>query len=93
MSKEQPLSVTLPEIPNEALEFAKKVAAVAKLHDIFDFTMTMRLNSAVGQRAFHGDLRVRYTAYDGRGRPCDNLLVEADTVVQHHIVSTPESSS
>ena len=93
MDTSQPLSVTPPEIPGAALEFAKEIAAIAKSHDIKSFTMTVRLHSAVGEQRFHGDLRTRYSAYDGRGRPCDNLSVEVDTVVRHDISSTPSSSS
>lgn len=85
-----------PEIPQAHIKFAKAVAAVANEHGMNRFSMTYRpdfISSIKMPSMLRGELKINYSAADGRGRPYHNLKIVLDSSLTIDIVSTPESCS
>ena len=88
---------TPPTIPSALEGFAKAAAALAESHGIKRFEMNVQVGygdeDQFEPRVHHsGEVKVIFTATDGRGRPCTNLAVHYTAKVRAALISTPESS-
>ena len=83
------------KIPEGCVDFAKAVALAANEHGVdkctVDFSPKFKEFPDTNRRYF-GLLRIKYSAVDGRGRPCLNLQIEFDSKVTIPITTTPPSS-
>lgn len=89
-------AITPPEIPDSQVAFAKAVAAIAESHGIDRFSMTFRpkFEDRLKQDSrISGDLKIQFSATDGRGRPCRGLSIRLETNLELVIESNPESFS
>lgn len=95
---ELPMNATPPIIPPALEGFAKAAAALAESHGIKRFEMTVQVDygdeDQFEPRVHHtGEVKVIFSAKDGRGRPCSNLAVHYDAKMRVALTSTPESVS
>lgn len=76
--------------------FAEELAKVAEKHGVTRFEIEYHpvfSGDAVRVSDVTGNARINYSAMDGRGRPCSNLVVIFDATIRRVIVSTPPSFS
>lgn len=92
------VAMQAPVIPEKTLLFSGAVAALAKQYGIEE--LTMELSPSYGYRSdipyaqrVRGNLRVFYSAKDGRGRPRYKLHVTASTEVTALLLDEQDSSS
>lgn len=96
------LAVEVPEIPAEALGFAKAVAELAEQHGIRECQMDIRIDTGIRSR-FWNDyelkeniqerMSVSLSRVDGRGRPRTKLSIEVENKVRVPIVWEPDTSN
>ena len=100
--KNSGFSPDAPEIPEEAIEFAKAVGSLADQHGLRDVDMTIRIDTGYGtkywiaaepRRRVQETMRVLVSLKDGRGRPRTQVSIRADVSVSLEIVHEPDSSN
>jgi len=94
MANMSDMEVEPPFLPPAAVQFAKDMATLAKQHGIRECTTTMWLARPSGGTSnvqFDGKLIMHYSGFDRRGRPCENVYIEADSRCRINVVQTPES--
>jgi hypothetical protein len=74
------------------IQFAKDVAALAEKRGIDAFTLKLEPKFSY-ECNISGDVTVAYSAKDGRGRPCRNLIVSCNATLRHVIEENEESSN
>lgn len=83
-----------PTIPESFSAFAKAVANLAPSFGIKQFEMTIQpdYNKYLEvDRRIVGDMKIRFRATDGRGRPSKYLSIDLNTNLQVVIQNEPES--
>ena len=89
-------TITVPEIPQAQQDFALAVSKLATEHGIDRFEMSFRPNFTEWikqDHRIHGDMRIQFSAVDGRGRPAFGLTIELDTKLTCTLCHPPSSCS
>jgi hypothetical protein len=97
-SERTPIAPEVPNLPPEAIEFAKAVGKLCDEYNIRDLTMEVRVdrfakNSNEYRSDIVSDVKVVVSKQDGRGRPRTRINVQASMTVTVPIVSEPDSSN
>jgi hypothetical protein len=84
------------DIPENHVEFAKAVSELADKFGMDKFEMTYRpkygehLDRGIDRRV-NGDMKIHYSAVDGRGRPSRNLTINCEARLALDIERNPSS--
>lgn len=87
-------TITPPQIPSSMVAFAQAVADIAEQYGIDKFTIAMRPDFDTRMkmdRRIDGNLKVHFSASDGRGRPCRGLAISLESRLELVLESNPES--
>ena len=77
------------EIPQEVVDFANGVAALADKCNIDSVSVNITPEYLSGHN--YGSLNISYDTKDGRGRPCKNLCISVQSTTKLQLVSNPSS--
>ena len=93
----KPIAPDAPEIPANAIEFARRVAELTEEYNIRDATIEMRIDKCAdalpaGHRAAE-KMRISISRRDGRGRPRMQVDVAADITVSVPMIWEQDSSN
>ncbi len=91
MNENSTLVVDVPEIPPEAVEFAKAMAILVEKHGIHTATMDVRIDTY--DRGVQQDVKVYVSLKDNRGRPRTKVQITAQVNVRVDVVNEPDSTS
>jgi len=86
-------------IPQDHIDFAKEVAAIAKKRNIEFFDMKYHSghewsdSALCARQCFNKESRIIYRSEDLRGRPCENLSINITMDQSYYIVENQESSN
>ena len=87
----------IPEIPEDAIEFAKAVGELAAKYSIRDATITMRVDTGSGSRYRDKNVQQVMTAVisrvDGRGRQRTKIRISCEMSLHADVVNEPDSTS
>ena len=91
------LAPEIPEIPQEAIGFAKAVGELAAQHEIREATLSIRMDtgylSSLHGRNVQETLTVHLSRKDGRGRPRMKLHVSAEIHVSTAVMDEQDSTN
>lgn len=91
----------VPEIPQEAIDFATELGALAAKYDLNNVETTIRVNIGFGSKYrdtrphqnIQQNLTVSVSRVDGRGRPRTQIAIRAQMDVTLHVVREPDSTN
>ena len=85
---------TVPEIPQEAIDFATELGALAAKHNLREVEATVRVNIRNRpSQHIQQYLTVSVSRVDGRGRPRTQIAIRAQMDVTLHVVREPDSTN